>query len=259
MNPQRKSRSSPAPSTGLSRPVQGGLTVAAFVLIPLLAVGGSDSFRAALDFTHRSSVPGVPDRFRGVGPARHRPAAALHPPPPPRPGHPPSHRDRLARLPAAARHREGVAGACGADRRPDPVRTRRHRDVRPDRLRLAGRLPHGGRRHDRRAAQRPRGQHPHGGPLAAAAHAGLPGLVLRPRARPVHRPPRRDRGSTTMYCLALAGVAAAVVATAAAPPGAAAHRQQDPVADRLGSDEPRRPDEEPRRDPTASPLPGATA
>ncbi|HZX39723.1 MAG TPA: hypothetical protein VFF37_15590 [Streptomyces sp.] len=50
MNPHRKSRSSPAPSTGLSRPVQGGLYVAAFVLLPLLAVGGSDSFRAFLDF-----------------------------------------------------------------------------------------------------------------------------------------------------------------------------------------------------------------
>lgn len=50
MNPQRNSRSSPAPSTGLSRPVQGGLIVAAFVLIPLLAIGGSDSFRAFLDF-----------------------------------------------------------------------------------------------------------------------------------------------------------------------------------------------------------------
>ncbi|MEU7277271.1 hypothetical protein AB0A69_00530 [Streptomyces sp. NPDC045431] len=35
----------------MSRPVQGGLSVAAVVLIPLLAVGGSDSFRAALDFT----------------------------------------------------------------------------------------------------------------------------------------------------------------------------------------------------------------
>lgn len=51
MNPHRKSRSSPAPSTGLSRPAQGGLSVAAFVLLPLLAIGGSDSFRAALDFT----------------------------------------------------------------------------------------------------------------------------------------------------------------------------------------------------------------
>ncbi|WP_329120661.1 hypothetical protein [Streptomyces sp. NBC_01353] len=35
----------------MSRPVQGGLSVAALVIIPLLAVGGSDSFRAALDFT----------------------------------------------------------------------------------------------------------------------------------------------------------------------------------------------------------------
>lgn len=51
MKPHRKSRSSPAPSAGLGRPVQGGLTVAAFVLIPLLAIGGSESFRAALDFT----------------------------------------------------------------------------------------------------------------------------------------------------------------------------------------------------------------
>ncbi|MFI2782822.1 hypothetical protein [Streptomyces sp. ALB3] len=35
----------------MSRPVQGGLTVAALVLIPLLAVAGSDGMRAAFDFT----------------------------------------------------------------------------------------------------------------------------------------------------------------------------------------------------------------
>ncbi|MFD9034952.1 hypothetical protein ACFVZW_28000 [Streptomyces sp. NPDC059567] len=35
----------------MSRPVQGGLSVAALVIIPLLAIGGSDAFRAALDFT----------------------------------------------------------------------------------------------------------------------------------------------------------------------------------------------------------------
>ncbi|MEU8518174.1 hypothetical protein [Streptomyces sp. NBC_01216] len=35
----------------MSRPVQGGLSVAALVAIPLLAVLGSESFRAALDFT----------------------------------------------------------------------------------------------------------------------------------------------------------------------------------------------------------------
>ncbi|MFD9504040.1 hypothetical protein [Streptomyces sp. NPDC060035] len=35
----------------MSRPVQGGLTVAALVLLPLLAVAGSDGFRAGLDFT----------------------------------------------------------------------------------------------------------------------------------------------------------------------------------------------------------------
>ncbi|WP_425575567.1 hypothetical protein [Streptomyces gobitricini] len=35
----------------MSKPVQGGLTAAALVLIPVLAIGGSDSFRAALDFT----------------------------------------------------------------------------------------------------------------------------------------------------------------------------------------------------------------
>ncbi|MFJ8647264.1 hypothetical protein ACIRNI_14220 [Streptomyces sp. NPDC093546] len=52
MNPHRKIRSSPPTlKGGMSRPVQGGLSVAAVVLIPLLAVGGSDSFRAALDFT----------------------------------------------------------------------------------------------------------------------------------------------------------------------------------------------------------------
>jgi hypothetical protein len=51
MKPYSKSRSSPMPGTGLSRPVQGSLSVAALVLLPVLAVGGSDSFRAALDFT----------------------------------------------------------------------------------------------------------------------------------------------------------------------------------------------------------------
>ncbi|MFG3303885.1 hypothetical protein [Streptomyces wuyuanensis] len=35
----------------MSRQAQGGLIVAALVLIPLLAIGGSDAFRAALDFT----------------------------------------------------------------------------------------------------------------------------------------------------------------------------------------------------------------
>ncbi|MBT2488988.1 hypothetical protein J7E96_10710 [Streptomyces sp. ISL-96] len=35
----------------MSRPAQGGLTAAALILIPLLAVAGSDSLRAALDFT----------------------------------------------------------------------------------------------------------------------------------------------------------------------------------------------------------------
>ncbi|MFD3606925.1 hypothetical protein ACFWXA_02455 [Streptomyces atroolivaceus] len=35
----------------MSRPVRGGLTVAALVLIPLLAVAGSDGMRAAFDFT----------------------------------------------------------------------------------------------------------------------------------------------------------------------------------------------------------------
>ncbi|MFB6781398.1 hypothetical protein ACFCX0_29335 [Streptomyces sp. NPDC056352] len=51
MNPHRRIRSSPTLSSGPSRPVQGGLTVAVLVLIPLLAVAGSDDLRAALDFT----------------------------------------------------------------------------------------------------------------------------------------------------------------------------------------------------------------
>ncbi|MEV5157276.1 hypothetical protein [Streptomyces sp. NPDC053728] len=53
MNPHRRIRSSPtlSPDRGMSRPVQGGLTVAALVLIPLLAVAGSDGMRAAFDFT----------------------------------------------------------------------------------------------------------------------------------------------------------------------------------------------------------------
>ncbi len=47
---RRKTRSSPA-LPALSRPAQGGLTAAALILIPLLATAGSDSLRAALDFT----------------------------------------------------------------------------------------------------------------------------------------------------------------------------------------------------------------
>ncbi|WP_175408911.1 ferric reductase-like transmembrane domain-containing protein [Streptomyces sp. TRM64462] len=50
MTPHRKIRSSPAEKAGLSRPVQGGLYAAALVLLPLLAVGGSDGFREFLDF-----------------------------------------------------------------------------------------------------------------------------------------------------------------------------------------------------------------
>lgn len=51
MNPRLTRRSSPDAGPGLSRPVQGGLCAAALILVPALAVGGSDSFRAALDFT----------------------------------------------------------------------------------------------------------------------------------------------------------------------------------------------------------------
>lgn len=53
MKPHRRIRSSPSKSssTAMSRPMQGGLTVAALVLLPLLAVSGSDGFRAGLDFT----------------------------------------------------------------------------------------------------------------------------------------------------------------------------------------------------------------
>lgn len=51
LNSHRKIRVSPSMSPGMSRPVQGGLTVTALVFVPLLAVAGSDSFRATLDFT----------------------------------------------------------------------------------------------------------------------------------------------------------------------------------------------------------------
>ncbi len=51
MNPHRKIRVSTGMSPGMSRPVQGGLTVAALVFVPLLAVAGSDGLRATLDFT----------------------------------------------------------------------------------------------------------------------------------------------------------------------------------------------------------------
>ncbi|MFF8956046.1 hypothetical protein [Streptomyces sp. NPDC014894] len=51
MKPHRKSRSSPVPSPGVRRPVQGGVIAAAFASIPLLAVGASEDFRHALDHT----------------------------------------------------------------------------------------------------------------------------------------------------------------------------------------------------------------
>nr|WSW69282.1 hypothetical protein OG461_25540 [Streptomyces sp. NBC_00995] len=51
MNPHRKIRSSAAPFQGPSRQVQGGLTVAVLVVLPLLAAAGSDGVRATLDFT----------------------------------------------------------------------------------------------------------------------------------------------------------------------------------------------------------------
>ncbi|MEU6484648.1 ferric reductase-like transmembrane domain-containing protein [Streptomyces sp. NPDC046887] len=49
--PHRTTRSSPTRKPGLSKPVQGGLAAAVLLLIPLLAIVGSDRFRAALDFT----------------------------------------------------------------------------------------------------------------------------------------------------------------------------------------------------------------
>lgn len=51
MNPHRKIRVSTGMSPAMSRPVQGGLTVAALVFVPLFAVAGSDELRATLDFT----------------------------------------------------------------------------------------------------------------------------------------------------------------------------------------------------------------
>lgn len=50
MNPHRKIRVSTGMSSGTSRPVQGGLTVAALVFVPLLTVAGSDGLRATLDY-----------------------------------------------------------------------------------------------------------------------------------------------------------------------------------------------------------------
>jgi hypothetical protein len=51
MNPRLKMRLPSGPDRGVSRQVQGGVSVAALVLLPLLAAGGGDSFRAMLDFT----------------------------------------------------------------------------------------------------------------------------------------------------------------------------------------------------------------
>ncbi|MEV7654241.1 hypothetical protein AB0O39_08715 [Streptomyces anulatus] len=51
MNPHRKIRVSTGMNPGMSRPVRGGLTVAASVFVPLFVVAGSDGLRSALDFT----------------------------------------------------------------------------------------------------------------------------------------------------------------------------------------------------------------
>ncbi|WP_406449995.1 hypothetical protein [Streptomyces sp. NBC_00876] len=51
MNPHRGIHSSAAPFQGPGRQVQGGPTFAVLVLLPLLAVAGSDGLRATLDFT----------------------------------------------------------------------------------------------------------------------------------------------------------------------------------------------------------------
>ncbi|MEV6262200.1 hypothetical protein AB0M42_15815 [Streptomyces sp. NPDC051784] len=53
MNPHRRIRPSAALNHGQrsSRPARGGLIVAALILLPLLAVAGSDGLRDALDFT----------------------------------------------------------------------------------------------------------------------------------------------------------------------------------------------------------------
>ncbi|MFJ9208478.1 hypothetical protein [Streptomyces sp. NPDC102264] len=50
MNPQRKTSSSLSLDPAKSRQIQGGVSVAALVLVPLLAVAGGDDFRAFLDF-----------------------------------------------------------------------------------------------------------------------------------------------------------------------------------------------------------------
>ncbi|MGW6773796.1 hypothetical protein ACWGBX_25710 [Streptomyces sp. NPDC055037] len=50
MNPQRKTSSPLSLDPAKSRQIQGGVSVAALVLVPLLAVAGGDDFRAFLDF-----------------------------------------------------------------------------------------------------------------------------------------------------------------------------------------------------------------
>ncbi|MFD7284288.1 hypothetical protein [Streptomyces sp. NPDC059863] len=50
MNPQRKPSSSLSLDPDKSRQIQGGVSVAALVLVPLLAVAGGDDFRDFLDF-----------------------------------------------------------------------------------------------------------------------------------------------------------------------------------------------------------------
>ncbi|WP_405808321.1 hypothetical protein OG729_26345 [Streptomyces sp. NBC_00210] len=257
MNPQRNSRSSPAPSTGLSRPVQGGLIVAAFVLIPLLAIGGSDSFRAFLDFgtgvlslvSLTASVAWgllatdrvlLNTRHRLLAQAIHRATATaslgfllLHVSVKVSLG-------KVSLIGALIPFGLGVTGTSGLIGFGSlagflmvvAATTGVLRSTLAGNIRTAGRW-------------RPLHMLAYPAWCSALVHGLYAG---RPAAPWV----------TTMYCLALAGVAGAVAVRLLPRP------TQRRIANKImsltgGSSDGPSADEEPRRDPSASPLPGATA
>ena len=216
--PSNRSRSAhpPASSPGLSRPVQGGLTVAALVLVPSARRRGERQLPRRTRFHHRRPVAGVAHRGRRLGPARHRPAVPLHPPA--------AHRQGIHRATAVAslgflllhvtvKIALGHVSLIGAL---IPFGLGVTRYGRADRLRLAGRTAHGRHGRDRRAAQR----------LVAATRRTVPGPeagTLAARCTPWPIRPGAPRWSTActragraatwvvvMYSLCLIAVAAAL-------------------------------------------------
>lgn len=145
----------------------------------------------------RCPLAGLAHRRGGLGPPRDRPAVPLLASAADRPGRPPHRRGRLAGLPAAPCHGEGLTGARGAARRRHPLRSRCRGHGGAHRLRRTGRTADGGGRRHGRAAQRLR--HPQQGrrAVACAARAVLPGLVRRAGARSVRGNCGRPRSGSS--------------------------------------------------------------